>query len=230
MPPHELTFVLDVPPADTIEQLDDFDVYRSADGPLPAVIIVPGASPAAYPIPPRRWPVYEGYGNLMASRGVAGVVLELPYHDIAEWSLLAEDLPGLVESVRALDCVDADRVAIWAMSAGGLLTGRWLAETPPWLRGLALSYPVLATPEPRPMPADAIQPGRPLVLTKVGLERPDWQASVDRFLGTADATGAEVCVIDVPNGHHGFDALDHTEESRTAVIEAADFVVENLTA
>lgn len=229
VPPHELTFVVDVPVTGTVSHHDDFDVYRpDATESLPAVIIVPGTSPAAYPIRPRRWPVYEGYGRLAASRGVVGVVLDLPYHDMSEWPRLAPTVPELVESVRALDEVDPERVAIWALSAGGLLVESWLAESPDWLRCLALTYPVLATPDPRPMPADAVRPGRPLVLTRVGKEIPDWQAAVDRFLATAATTGTAVHVIDVPEGHHGFDAVDHTEESRQAVLAAADFVVDHL--
>lgn len=221
--------MVDVPPADIERHLDDVDVYRPAGAqPLPTVIIVPGPSPAAYPIPPRQWPAYVGYGRLAASRGVAAVVLDLPYHDLSDWSLLSPDLPGRVKAVRGLDDVDRSRIAIWAMSAGAMLVGSWLAESPKWLRGLALSYPVLATPEPRPMPADAVRPGRPIVLTRVGKERPDWQAAVDRFLATATATGTSVRVIDLPEGQHGFDVLDHTEESWRAVHTAADFVVEHL--
>jgi hypothetical protein len=223
-----MKFVIDVPPADIERHLDDVDVYRPAGTePLPTAIIVPGPSPEGY-VPPREWPVYVGYGRLLASRGVAAVVLDLPYHDISEWSQVSQDLPGRVEAARALDDVDPTRIAIWAWSGGAMLVGSWLAESPEWLRGMALTYPVLATPEPKPMPADAVRPGRPLVLTKVGKERPDWQASVDRFLATAADTGAEVHVIEVPEGQHGFDVLDHTEESRQAVLEATDFVVENL--
>lgn len=224
-----MTFVVDVPPVDIESHRDDVDVYRPAgEEPLPTVIIVPGPSPAQYPFPPRRWPVYAGYGRLLASRGVAAVVLDLPYHDVSDWSLISPDLPGRVESVRALDDVDPTRIAIWAWSGGALLVGSWLAESPEWLRAMALTYPVLATSEPGPMPADAIRPGRPLVLTKVGKERPDWQATVDRFLATAADNGTAVHVIDVPEGQHGFDVLDHTEESRQAVLAAADLVVEHL--
>jgi hypothetical protein len=35
---------------------------------------------------------------------------------------------------------------------------------------------------------------------------------------------ARVEIIDVPNGQHGFDLLDHTDESRTAVERALDLV------
>jgi acetyl esterase/lipase len=35
-------------------------------------------------------------------------------------------------------------------------------------------------------------------------------------------------VIDVPGGQHGFDMLDHTDESRRAVEQAADWVSQRL--
>jgi acetyl esterase/lipase len=77
-------------------------------------------------------------------------------------------------------------------------------------------------------PADAVTPGRPLLLTRVGRELPERQALVDRFLARASATGTDVRVIDVPDGQHGFDALDHTDQSRQAVLEATDLVVGHL--
>jgi hypothetical protein len=39
-----------------------------------------------------------------------------------------------------------------------------------------------------------------------------------------------VRVIDVPNGRHGFDFLDDTDESRAAIIEAIDVVLDHLRA
>lgn len=221
VPPHELTFVLDVPSTgmSVIEQAER-DMYQpdGVDGPLPAVIIVTGTSPAAYPIRPRQWPVYQGYGRLAASRGVLGVVLDVRYHDMTEAPTVAAELPGLVESVRALDIVDENRIAVWAFSAGAMLVGHWFEESPEWLRCLALTYPVLSGLPP-------VRPGRPLVVTRVGQERPEWLAEVDKLV----ASGA-VHVIDVPDGQHGFDGLDHTEQSRSAVTEAADYVVGQLTA
>jgi hypothetical protein len=43
----------------------------------------------------------------------------------------------------------------------------------------------------------------------------------------AQAAGVEV--VDVPHGQHGFDALDHTDESREAVNRALDLVLDALT-
>jgi beta-phosphoglucomutase-like phosphatase (HAD superfamily) len=47
---------------------------------------------------------------------------------------------------------------------------------------------------------------------------------VDDFLTAAAGHAAGLRVIDVPNGQHGFDCLDHTEESRTAVTAALEAV------
>jgi dienelactone hydrolase len=216
--PHEMPFVVETSTAGTVTEHDDFDVYRPAGDQLPVVIFVPGPVPADFPVRPRKWPLFTGYGQLLASRGVVAVVLDQPYHSPTQGRQVAEAVPGLVEAARALDGVDGDRVAVWAFSGGGLLVGRWLAESPPWLRCLALTYTLLA--------AEIVRPGRPLVLTTVGQERPELQATVDKFLTAA--ADVDMHVIDVPNGHHGFDVADHTEESRHAVLEATDFVVGQL--
>jgi dienelactone hydrolase len=223
--PHEMTFVLDVPPSGTVTEHTGFDVYRpdGAAGPLPAAIIVPGTSPAAYPFRPRQWPLFTGYARLLASQGVAAVVLDLPFHGVEDWPAVSETLPAVVESVRALDEVDGERVALWAFSGGALLVGSWFAESPQWLRCLALNYPMLGPS------TDRLRPGRPLVITRVGEEQPEMQCEVDRLLSHAVASGVSVHVIDVPNGHHGFDIADHTDESRQAVRQAAGFVVAQLT-
>ncbi len=39
---------------------------------------------------------------------------------------------------------------------------------------------------------------------------------------------AALDIIDVPKGHHGFDMLDHTEESRAAVTKALDWAIAHL--
>jgi hypothetical protein len=54
--------------------------------------------------------------------------------------------------------------------------------------------------------------------------RPEVQATVDAFLANAAAANAAVEVIDVPDGQHGFDALDHVPRSGKAVTEAMDAV------
>jgi alpha-beta hydrolase superfamily lysophospholipase len=121
-------------------------------------------------------------------------------------------LDAQIESVRSLPQIDETRVALWAFSGGGLLVSPWLEEPRAWLRCIALSYPVLG-----PSPAEV---SVPIVLTRVGQERPQIQETVDRFL----ASGLTVDRIDVPNGSHAFDFVDDTDESRAAVERALDLV------
>jgi acetyl esterase/lipase len=224
--------VLDTPASGTVSQHPRFDLYRpdDVDQPLPVVVFVPGPVPPDLPVRPRHWPVYQGYGRLITSLGACAAVVDQPFHALTQWPTTADDLALIIESVRVLPEVDSQRVAVWAFSAGALLIGRWLADSPEWLRCVALTYPVLASPDadapaPSVEPAEMVRPGRPLVLTRVGNEQAQRQATVDRFLARAQATGAAVQVIDVPDGQHGFDMLDHTDRSRSAVSDAVDLVV-----
>jgi acetyl esterase/lipase len=230
--PHELAFVLDVPAEGVVEaRLERFDLYRpaAATGPLPAVVFVHGPVPAAAPARPRDWPVYQGYGRLAAAGGLVGLPLDLDYPSLAAWPAAADQLGGLVEVVRARPEVDADRVALWAFSGGGLLVGRWLADSPGWLGCLALSYPLLHPWQPPGAPSgEVLRQGRPIVLTRVGRERPEVQATVDGFLASAAAGGVAVEVVDVPEGRHGFDALDHAPWAGQAVTAAMGAVSRHL--
>jgi acetyl esterase/lipase len=232
--PHELSFVLDVPAAGVVvERLGELDLYRPAatPPPLPAVVFVHGPVPAQAPVRPRDWPVYVGYGRLAAGGGLVGVAVDLEYPGLPAWPAAADRLGNVVEAVRSRPEVDADRVALWAFSGGGMLVGRWLAESPAWLRCIALSYPILRFPLPAgspPSPCDVLGPGRPIVLTRVGRERPEVQATVDAFLARAAAVHAAVEVIDLPDGQHGFDCLDHAPWSRNAVTAAMNAVHRHL--
>lgn len=63
------------------------------------------------------------------------------------------------------------------------------------------------------------------MLTRVGRERPPLAATVEEFVTAARDRGVRLEIIDVPNGRHSFDVLDHTDESRKAVERAFDAVV-----
>src|SRR5690348_15975827 len=110
--PHQMEFVLSVPEAGAVREHAGFELYlpAGAGGPLPAVVVVPGAITAQYPIRPWKWPVYTGYGRLLASRGVAAAVVNLPFHDTSDAPGLVDTMAGLVASVRELPEVDADRI------------------------------------------------------------------------------------------------------------------------
>jgi acetyl esterase/lipase len=229
-------FVLPTPDV-ARERTGNVDLYLpEADTPRPAVLFVHGGPIAEDQEPtPRDWPVYVGYGATAAARGLVGVTLDHRFRSAGDLPTAAADVADAVDLVRRDERVDPDRVGLWFFSGGGLLLGDWLRTPPPWLRVVAATYPLLgAAPEwgvdARFQPIDALAGvgSLPIVLTRVGLERPALAAMVEAFVRAAGDRGARLRLIDVPNGQHGFDHLDHTDESREAVTAAVMAVHEHL--
>lgn len=236
LPEHLSPFVL---PVGSIapERHGDTDLYLpQAAQRSPAIVFVHGGPiPADLRPSPRDWPVYQGYGALAASRGVAGVTVDHRLHDPGDYPRAAADVAAALQAVREDPRIDADRIALWFFSGGGLLLADWLRTPPDWLRCVASSYPLLAPlpgwgVDPRFRPAEAVgEAGTvPMVLTRVGRENPAIAATVEAFITAARASQARLEVIDVPHGQHAFDVLDHTDESRTAVENAFDTIVAHL--
>ncbi|WP_329205800.1 alpha/beta hydrolase [Streptomyces sp. NBC_00683] len=238
-PAHLRPFLLDVPDVPR-ERTGNVDLYLpDAEGPRPAVVFVHGGPVPAEARPtPRDWPGLRGYARYAAGQGVVGVTLDHRLHDLTDHKRAAADVAAAVELVRADPRVDADRVALWFLSGGGLIAADWLRRPPVWLRCLAASYPILA-PLPnwglldsRFHPVDAVAGAGtlPVVITRVGRELPEIAATVEEFLAASTECGANVEVVDVPNGHHSFDTVDPTEESREAVRRAMRSVLTHLAA
>ncbi|MFJ8668777.1 alpha/beta fold hydrolase [Streptomyces sp. NPDC093600] len=236
-PTHLRPFLLDLPERRR-ERVGRLDLYLpDADEPRPAVVFVHGGPvPLGVEPTPRDWPGFVGYGTYAAGRGAVGVTLDHGLHDLGGYPRAADDLAAAVEHVRADPRVDAERVALWFFSAGGLLSADWLAAPPPWLRCVAATYPVLA-PLPqwghsasRFHPAAAVPAAGalPLVVTRVERERPEIAATVEEFLTAAAECDARVEVIDVPGAHHGFETIDHTDPARRAVDRAMTSVLGHL--
>ncbi|GGY07287.1 alpha/beta hydrolase [Streptomyces hiroshimensis] len=237
-PDHLRSFLMDVPERPR-ERVGRTDLYLpDADEPRPAVVFVHGGpvSPDARPTP-RDWPGFVGYCRYVASLGAVGVMLDHRLHALTDYARAAEDVAAAVERVRADPRVDGERIALWYFSAGGLLSADPLAEPPPWLRCVALTYPVLA-PLPgwglvdsrfRPVAAVGSAGRLPVVLTRVGRENAAIAATVGEFLSAAENCKAGVEVVDVPLGRHGFETTDHSEEARGAVERAVRSVLGHLT-
>ncbi|WP_306327882.1 dienelactone hydrolase family protein [Streptomyces venezuelae] len=242
-PPHLLPFLLDVPEVPR-ERRGRVDLHLPAgrgvpedDGPRPAVVFVHGGPIEADRRPtPRDTPFLLGYARYAASLGVVGATLDHRLHDLAGFPRAARDLADAVAQVRADPRVDEERIALWFFSTGGLLAADWLAAPPPWLRCVAASYPALAPlpgwggVESRFRPAEVVGTagGPPIVLTRAGREHPAFAATVEAFLTAAARNGAEVEVVDVPDGHHSFELVDPTDASREAVERAMRSVLARL--
>ncbi|MFD8014647.1 alpha/beta fold hydrolase [Streptomyces sp. NPDC058955] len=215
------------------------DVYPpDGEGRRPAVLLVHGGPVDADRSPtPRDMPFYRGYARYLAGLGVVGATVDHRLHALTDYARAAGDLAEAVERLRAHPRTDPDRIALWIFSGGGLLAADWLAAPPPWLRCLALSYPVLAAPPGwetvetrfRPVAALAGAGALPVVLVRAGREHPAFAATVEEFLTAAGKHGADVEIVDVPEGRHGFEALDRTDASRDAVIRAVRAVRDRVT-
>jgi hypothetical protein len=64
----------------------------------------------------------------------------------------------------------------------------------------------------------------PLLLTRVGREQAEIAGTVAAFIPAAASQGASLEVIDVAGGQHGFDTLDHDDDSRRAVRQALSWM------
>jgi alpha-beta hydrolase superfamily lysophospholipase len=236
-PPHLRPFLLDVPQLPR-ERTGNVDLYvPEAEEPRPAVVFVHGGPvPAGARPTPRDWPTLTGYARYAAGQGVVAATLDHRLHGLDGYERAAADVAAAVEFVRADPRVDGDRVALWFFSGGGLLTADWLAGPPAWLRCLAATYPVLAPLQGwgltdgrfRPVEAVAKAGSLPVVLTRAGREQAEIAATVEEFLTAAGQCGADVEVVDVPHGHHMFETLDPTDESREAVHRAMRLLLERL--
>lgn len=228
-------FVVPTKPV-TVIDVGGFDVYVPSDaaGPAPVTVLVHGGpfleAPAA---PPRQWPVFRGYGAALAARGIAAVMFDHVLLRSVGYAAACAQLDATVTAAKALSAVDADRVALWFFSGGGPLAAWALRTPPPGLRAIALSYPML-----RPMgPVSGFSPAAelgsaghlPILLTRVGLESPELATTQAEFINAAHAVRADLKVIDVPDGHHSFDIVDDSDQSRHAITEAIDFLHARLT-
>ncbi|BCJ46120.1 hypothetical protein GCM10010168_50690 [Actinoplanes ianthinogenes] len=228
-------FVLPVE-ARTPERHDFLDLYLPGEiaGPRPAILFVPGGPlPAQVRPEQRNWPMFQAYGSLAAGRGAVGAVVDHRMDSPDMYAVGAAQVEAALESLRSDDRVDESRLALWFFSGGSLLAADWLREPPSWLRALAFSYPLLAPfpgwpVEPRFDPIGAVaQAGElPIVLTRVGQEDAGIAGTVEAFVEAAGKANLEI--VDVPGGHHSFDVVDDTEESRAAINRAVDLVFARL--
>lgn len=207
-----------------------------SDTSRPLVMFVHGGPVnPAWPASPRDWHVYRGYGAQAASRGFAGAVVD---HRLTGGDAYPEaygDVLEAVEAARADERVDADRVAVWVFSGGGPMLAPLLRDRPSWLKVLGASYPALDSfldielaKGFRPLDELATAAPIPLVFTRVGLERDFLAPAQDTFLEQAVDSQVAVELIEVPEGVHGFDQANYTDESRAAVELALDKVLFHL--
>ncbi|GAA4780641.1 hypothetical protein GCM10023200_12370 [Actinomycetospora chlora] len=230
------TFFHDVPPARcTREDLLDVHVAEDATRPRPAVVFVHGG-----PIPPGHSPrntdVFRGYGALAAAAGLIGITFDHHLHSGEHYPQAADDVAAAVARTRELPVVDADRLLLWFFSGGGAIAAAWLRDPPPWLRGIAWTYPILAPPPgwtgdvPRFDAVEAVgkHPALPTLLVRVGTEIEPARDTQDAFVAAADEAGAGLEILVIDHAGHGFEVQPYDAEARAVVDRAMAWAVATL--
>jgi Flp pilus assembly protein TadD/dienelactone hydrolase len=186
------------------------DVYAppGAKSPLPGVVFVNGVGMWPGGTPLRTWGQYTSWPRLIAASGMVAITF-----DARGEQANAEDVRDVFAYVEdhAKDLgVDASHVAAWACSANvrsalAVLMG----PDAPALETAVLYYGA--------GDVTSFRPDLPVLLVRAGRDRPQMNEMLDRLTTQAVGANAPWTVMNVPNGHHAFDVLDDTEESREAV-------------
>jgi dienelactone hydrolase len=203
------------------------DLYRPAgrhDAAVPAVLLVHGEADPALLRGVRGWGQYRGWGRLLAAEGLAAVVFE--HRAIREAGLAAVDaeVDAAVAAVadRAGELgVDPGRLGLAGFSAGAMLGARALGRAAGRLRCAALCYgPLDLEPDPA-LP--------PMLVVRAGRDHPELNRAIDAFLAAALAANLPVELVNHADGHHAFDTVDDTDESRRVIRRVLAFLGEHLT-
>ncbi len=199
-----------------------FDVYRPlASGAVPVVVFVNVVGPML-----RSWDGYVEWGRLVTSRGLAGVTYEMagldPALDIdANRRIAMASLDSLLAALRrsaGRHDVDPDRLVLWAASANTTTgTPAALDPTRPAVRGYILYYGSGEVAAPR---LDV-----PVLIARAGLDAVRLNANLDALAQQLVRAGVALTLINLPAGQHGFDLLDSTAVSASAIEQTLDFAV-----
>lgn len=213
---------------------ENLDVYLpEGGGPVPGVLIVHGLFPERPETMPRQSRFFRDYASHLARRGIVAAVVD---HDLTEGMRFPEasaTIGRAVEDLRNQPEVDAAVVGVWIFSGGGPLSYPFLADPPPWLRGLELTYPMLPAEDIPGWPTmDHAVAGTktvPTFITVVEHEMPMFAPDQQAFLERVEQIGSPVTVQTVAGAAHGFDALEPERHTQKAVAAGIDWMVDTLT-
>jgi dienelactone hydrolase len=248
LPPWLAAFVIETPASEAVRHAD-WDLYlpsgpgrEHAEPPqvFPLSVLVHGGPlPVDIPSGPRDWPVFRGYAALLNAAGVATAVVQHPLHALEDYPSAFGVVTAAIEEARSTPGVDGSRVALWHFSGGAPMVAPWMPAPPPWLRCLAVTYPILDDRPDRTLPVGfrpidslaafaAASPRPVFVVVRVGQEAPHIATGVGRFVAEAQRHGVDLEVVDVPDGVHGFDFEQSGEQFRHAVRDSLDWVIRAL--
>jgi dienelactone hydrolase len=201
----------------------EFDLYlppgSAAQGGVrpPLVVFANGVGDPEIPL--KDWGIYKAWARLAAVSGMATVL-----HNSRQGEAAA-DVADLVTHLRshAADLkFDPDNVGLWACSANvGVVMPFAMDPKNAFLKAVVLYYGAL---DPALIRGDL-----PLFVGRAGLDNPRFNGAIDAYVAKAVAANAPITVVNLPGGHHAFDAFDDNDASRAVVRQTLGFMKEALT-
>ena len=188
--------------------------------------------------------VYLSYGRVLAASGFVAITFNKRYQRGADGTSHGrEDFNDMVRYVRdhaAEFHVDANRMAFWAFSGGGVLLVPSLSGDQPFARADLCFYCVLDVDLPL-IPATDREKMRahlspliqmehatgtvpPILIARAGLDSPDLNRNIERFVAKALTKNLTIEVMNHPQGRHAFDTLDPSARSSEIIQRALDFL------
>lgn len=224
------------------------------DAERPAVVIVHGQAHPSRLREAKAWPALQGLARVLAARGMVAVVPNLgssasgpePSRQFSNVELVADNLVTVVRHVQAHALalrVDRRRIGLWVASEGGLYAlGPALGgEVNGAVRCAVALYPrlsearLLAT---RPALPDSVlerlrpsahlrrhrQGLLPLLIVRAGRDDGEANRAIDEFVELAREVEAPVTLVRHDEGHHGFEAVDATDQTQAVLDRAIAFL------
>jgi acetyl esterase/lipase len=193
----------------------------------------------------RDWPIYREYGRLAAAQGLVALVPDKRFPRGAEGIINGtadmQTLRKFLAREGAALGVSADRVAFWIFSGGGQLGALGLqaskGDEPPPPKCIVMFYaaldfapdlvkanPALAEYSPARAVEAAGKAAPPMFLARAGQDMPFLNLALGSFVAGALKGNAPLTLVNYPEGHHAFDALDDRDETRAIMKAAFDFI------
>ena len=227
------------------------DVYTPATvhpgARLPGVVFIHDGPLLAHLRPlPKDWGIFTSYGALAAASGCIGVTFNNRFHSFNDLQQAADDIQVALTYLRdhATELhLDADRLALWTFSGGGLHLSFALRDQPAFVRCLVAYYARMdvrprdsewlrAIPDTTIAAFSAIEALRtagtvttPLLIARAGQ---DTNGSLDEFIAEALTCNMALDVLNHPHGQHGFDYLNDDARSRAIIAQTLEFVQTHL--
>lgn len=218
----ERTAVLKLPGMESVEVRKDIvydgdrklDLYRpKGDKTLPLVIFLNGVGVREL----KEWGQYTSWPRLAAVRGMAAIT----YETTGEAMLpQAEAVLAFAKAHAAEWKIDPARIAVWACSANARVGTAFVASHDE-LRAAVFYYGL--------MEAAPKNSTTPVFVARAGLDAPNLNQSIDRWVAQAVTLDAPVTLVTYPEGPHAFDVDTDTPESRQIIAQTLDFLQFHLT-